>query len=146
MPLNLFQAITLRTASDAFVRIPVEKLDGNELPRMQCREKKTTYALNEVKSRLATFLVCVLGETQGIFGNALRKRRIRAAPERPSPKYKLVGTDTKGPPVNGVSISALVQNFGCHIGHGSGYTGKHSALGIVDSDVKVSEVSMATLI
>ena len=97
MPLNFIQTVTLRTASNAFEGIPVEKLDGNEFLRMQYRflKKTTTYSLNEVEPRLATSFVSVLGETQGVFGNAVRESRIRAASEWSTPENKLIGTDTK---------------------------------------------------
>jgi hypothetical protein len=96
MPLNFIKAVTLRTAGNAFVGIPVEKLDGNEFLRMQCRyKKKSTYSLNEVEPCLATSLLRVFGETQGVFGNAVRESRVRSAPEWPAPKNKLIGTDTK---------------------------------------------------
>jgi len=39
-----------------------------------------------------------------------------------------------------------VKNFGCHIGHGTGYACEQPTLRIMDGDVKVSEVSMAVLI
>ena len=45
---------------------------------------KKTYSLNKVKPRLAAFLFSVLGETQRVFGNAVRERCIGAAPERPA--------------------------------------------------------------
>lgn len=99
-----------------------------------------------MKSRLATFLVSVIGEAQRVFGNAVGERRIRAAPEWPASEDKLVGTDTKRPPVNGVSVSALVKYFRCHIGHRSGYTSEHPTVRIMDGDVKVGEMSMAALI
>jgi hypothetical protein len=39
-----------------------------------------------------------------------------------------------------------VEDFGCHIGHRSGHTGEHPTLGIMDGDVKVSEMGMAVFI
>ena len=71
---------------------------------------------------------------------------VRLAPERSPAKDQLVGADSKRPPINGVRVSTLSKNLWRHVCHRTRYTGQQTPLGIVDGDVEVGDVSMATLV
>lgn len=68
------------------------------------------------------------------------------ASEWTAAKEKLVCADAEGPPVDGVGVPALCENLGGHVGHAPRDAGEQATVGIVDGDVEVGEVGMATLV
>ena len=61
-------------------------------------------------------------------------------------KEELVCAYAKGPPVDGVGVAAPCENLGCHVGHAPCDAGEQATAGIVDGDVEVCEVGIATLV
>lgn len=68
------------------------------------------------------------------------------ASEWPAAKEELISADTKGPPVDSICVTTLREDLRCHIGHASCHTGEQATIGIVDSDIEIGEVGMATLV
>jgi hypothetical protein len=76
----------------------------------------------------------------------MREGSVGAAAEWPGPENKFISTNAERPPINGVSVTTLVENFWGHVGHGSSHASKKTALRIVDGNIKVGKMSMATFI
>lgn len=81
-----------------------------------------------------------------IFGNAMRQVAIGLPTEGPTSKDELVGADAQGPPINSVGVSALSEDFWCHISHGPRDPCEETFLCVVNSNVEVGDVSMTALV
>src|SRR6266851_700076 len=116
MLLNLIQAVSLRTTRKAFVRVPIQELGREKnLSEMWYRPQGRTHPSYETKTRTTTLRFGILRKAQRIFGNAKGESSIRTAAEGSAPKHQFVCTNTKRPPINGVSVAALVENLWSHI-------------------------------
>jgi hypothetical protein len=71
---------------------------------------------------------------------------VRTPAEWSAAKYELIYADAKGPPVDRIRVSALGQNLRRHVRHGASDACKHTTVGVVDGDVEVRQMGMATLI
>lgn len=102
-----------------------------------------------------------LGHVEGLWPDGLRQRvreprlfpddgvgegRVGLSPERPLAEEQLERDDAEGPPVDGISVAALGEDLGGHVGHRAGDRGERASLGEVDRDVEVGQVSMTSLI
>jgi hypothetical protein len=76
----------------------------------------------------------------------MRESSVGAAAEWPGPENEFISTNAERPPIDGVSITTFVENFWGHVGHGSSHASKKTALRIVDGDIKVGKMCMATFI
>ena len=81
-----------------------------------------------------------------VFSNAVGQVAVRLPTERAAAKNKFVGTDAKGPPVDGVCVPALCEDFWSHVGHGAGDAGQQTSLGVVDGDVEVGKMGMPVFV
>jgi len=105
-----------------------------------------THSFQRMKACFATSLLCILWKSQGISGYAVGERTICPTSEGPPSKYKLICTNAERPPIYGIRISTLGQNLGGHVCHGACYTSKEPPIIVVNSDIEIREMSMATLI
>lgn len=71
---------------------------------------------------------------------------VRLSTERPPSKDELVSADAKGPPINGICVSTLREDFWCHVRHGSCDSCQQTLLRVVYSDIEVSYMGMTTLV
>lgn len=58
-------------------------------------------------------------------------------------KNKFVSCNAKTPPVDGPRVAFPANDLGSHVGHTSSDTCVHSAFGVVDSNVEISDMRVA---
>ena len=76
----------------------------------------------------------------------MRKVAVRLTAEWSTTKYELVGTDAKGPPVNGVGVAAVSKDRWGHVRHRTCDTGQETPLRVEHGDVEVCDMRVAALV
>jgi hypothetical protein len=76
----------------------------------------------------------------------VRQVGIRLTPEWSAAEEELICADTETPPINWVCITSFREDLWCHVRHTSRDSGEHTALGKVDSDVKIGKMGMASFV
>lgn len=81
-----------------------------------------------------------------VFGDAVRQVAIRLPTERPTSKDEFVGANAQGPPINGVCVPALGEDFWSHISHGPCDPCEKTFLCVVNGDVEVGDMGVTALV